>query len=48
MKIPFIDLKSQYKFIKKDITQTMRDVINSTSFIKGPYLKTFEENFAKF
>lgn len=48
MNIPLIDLKSQYKHIKKDISPKIKDVINSASFIKGPYLNTFEKNFATF
>jgi dTDP-4-amino-4,6-dideoxygalactose transaminase len=48
MKIPLVDLKTNYLSIKNEIDSAIQDVINNTSFIMGKQLKTFEENFAKF
>jgi dTDP-4-amino-4,6-dideoxygalactose transaminase len=48
MKVPFVDLKSQYQAIKNEIDQAMQAVINDTAFIDGPYLEAFEEAFAQF
>lgn len=48
MKIPFVDLKSQYDSIKADIDQAIAAVISKTAFIGGNHLKTFEEAFAEF
>ncbi len=48
MNIPFVDLKTQYESIKEEIDEAIRGVISSTAFIGGPYVKSFEEEFAKF
>ena len=43
-----VDLKSQYKRLKKEIDPAIQAVIDSGTFIKGPALKTFEKNLAKY
>jgi dTDP-4-amino-4,6-dideoxygalactose transaminase len=48
MKIPFVDLKSQYESIKEEMDKAIATVISQTAFIGGPHLKNFEEAFAKF
>lgn len=48
MKVPFVDLKTQYYSIKDEITQAIDNVINDTAFIGGTYAKKFEEEFANF
>jgi dTDP-4-amino-4,6-dideoxygalactose transaminase len=48
MKIPFVDLKAQYESIRDEIINELDEVCKSTSFIMGPFVKNFEENFAKF
>ncbi len=48
MNIPLVDLKANYLSIKNEIDSAIQDVINNTSFIMGKYLKTFEDNYAKF
>ncbi len=48
MKIPFVDLKTQYFSIKEDIDQAISDVIQDSAFIGGKYVKAFEENFADY
>lgn len=47
MKVNFIDLKAQYLSIKSEIDKAIQSVINSSSFSSGPFVKSFEENFAK-
>ena len=46
-KIPFVDLHSQYRALKKDIDSAIFNVINSSSFIRGPFVDKFEEEFAE-
>ena len=48
MKIPFADLQQQYRNIKEEIDQALLKVVGEAAFIKGKYLKSFEENFAAF
>jgi dTDP-4-amino-4,6-dideoxygalactose transaminase len=48
MNIPLVDLKANYHSIKKDIDQAIQDVLESSSFIMGPYVKKFEDDFARF
>jgi dTDP-4-amino-4,6-dideoxygalactose transaminase len=48
MNIPFVDLKAQYQQIRSEILPELEKVCQSTSFVLGPFVKTFEENFAKF
>ena len=45
MKIPFVDLKSQYKNIKAEIDTAISEVIEHTAFIGGEPVKSFEEAF---
>lgn len=46
MKIPFVDLKSQYNSIKKQIDDSIDNVISNTSFIGGKNVSDFERNFS--
>lgn len=48
MQIPLVDLKAQYTTIKAEIDSAIKSVIESTKFINGPNVKSFEESFAKF
>jgi dTDP-4-amino-4,6-dideoxygalactose transaminase len=43
MKIPLVDLKSQYHSIKREIDEAVRRVIDSGQFILGPEVKSFED-----
>jgi dTDP-4-amino-4,6-dideoxygalactose transaminase len=47
MRVPFVDLHSQYLSIKEKIDSAIQSVINDTAFIGGNYVKEFENNFAK-
>ena len=47
MKVNFLDLKSQYLSIKPEIDAAIQSVLDKTAFAAGPFVKEFEENFAK-
>jgi dTDP-4-amino-4,6-dideoxygalactose transaminase len=46
--IPLVDLKAQYNSIKTEIDNAIQGVLDSTSFIMGEELESFEEEFALF
>ncbi len=46
--IPLVDLKAQYKGIKKEIDGAIAQVINSADFILGEEVSKFEEEYAKY
>lgn len=46
MKVPFVDLHTQYLSIKSDIDNAIFNVINATAFIGGKYVNKFEEEFS--
>ena len=46
--IQMVDLQSQYQRLKPEIDAAIQQVVESAAFIKGPALKTFEENLAKY
>lgn len=48
MNIKFLDLNAQYYQIKDEIDRAIAEVIESSSFILGPAVARFEENFAGF
>lgn len=48
MQVPFVDLKSQYQKIKKEIEKEVLEVLNSGRYISGPKVESFEKEFAKF
>ena len=45
MKVPFVDLISQYKNIKPEIDKSIKRVIEDSAFIGGKYVKEFENEF---
>jgi len=45
VKIPFVDLKSQYQQIKSDIDNAISNVIENTAFIGGDVVRKFESAF---
>ena len=47
MKIPFVDLKTQYINLKSDIDEAIFSVIENTAFIGGEIVSEFEKDFAK-
>jgi dTDP-4-amino-4,6-dideoxygalactose transaminase len=48
MKIPFVDLKAQHLSIKDEIDFAIQRVVDSTNFIMGDEVKSFEEEFSQF
>ncbi|MDI9561149.1 MAG: DegT/DnrJ/EryC1/StrS family aminotransferase, partial [Pseudomonadota bacterium] len=46
--VPFVDLKVQYESIKSEIDAAINEVINQTAFVGGPFLASFEKDFARF
>jgi dTDP-4-amino-4,6-dideoxygalactose transaminase len=44
--IPFVDLKIQLDNLADDINLAMQNVLETSSFIRGPAIKEFEEDFA--
>lgn len=46
--IKMVDLASQYQRIKPEIDAAIHAVLDSTQFIKGPQVKSFEDNLAAY
>ena len=47
-KIGFLDLKKQYHTIKNEIAVAIQGVLDITAFSDGPFVQSFEKNFAKY
>jgi dTDP-4-amino-4,6-dideoxygalactose transaminase len=47
MRVPFLDLKTQYESIKDEINEAIQKVLDSCSFAGGPFVEEFEKNFAE-
>ena len=48
MKIPILDLKSQYERIAEDVEQAVQSVLRSQQYIMGPEVKAFEQELAAY
>jgi len=48
MKVPLLDLKEQYKTIKKDILKTAEELFESQYFILGPRVEALEKEIADY
>ena len=46
MTVPLVDLKAQYRDIKPEIDSAIQRVLDSTNFIQGSEVRSFEEAFA--
>ncbi len=46
--IPFVDLKAQYLGIKSEVDAAIQRTLDNTSFILGPDVSAFEEEFAAY
>ncbi len=46
--IRFVNLKAQYNSIKGEINKAIQEVLDSTNFVLGEQLKSFEKEFADF
>ncbi|MHA1381223.1 MAG: DegT/DnrJ/EryC1/StrS family aminotransferase, partial [Candidatus Helarchaeota archaeon] len=47
MHVPFVDLKAQYKILKKEIDLAIQSVIEEAAFIRGRFVEDFEKAFAE-
>ena len=47
-KIQMVDLQSQYTKIKETVDNSIQEVLNSSSYINGPYVHEFQENLEKY
>lgn len=45
--IPFVDLHAQYQTIKDEIDNAIKDVIEKSLFVRGPYVEKFEQMFSE-
>lgn len=45
MKIPFVDLYAQYLSIKDELDTAIAQVIQESSFVRGPHVEEFEDSF---
>ena len=48
MKVPFLDLKSQYESIRDEVGEALQGVLDKTAFAGGPFVSKFEEEYASF
>jgi dTDP-4-amino-4,6-dideoxygalactose transaminase len=48
MKVPFLDLKTQYLSIQQEIKHAIGQVLESTAFAGGPFVAKFEDEFAAY
>jgi len=48
MKVPFLDLKTQYESIKDEVVVAIQQVLDSCAFAGGPFVEQFEKEFASF
>jgi len=46
--IPFVDLKAQYRAIKTEVDDAIRQVIEEAAFVLGPAVERFESDFARY
>lgn len=48
MKIPLVDLKTNYHTIKPEVDRAIIDVLENGAYIQGPAVKAFEDQFAAY
>ena len=48
MYIPFVDLRAQHDELRAELDAALRDAIDRSSFIGGPFVAAFEEHFAAY
>src|SRR3990170_7546894 len=48
MKVTSLDLRRQYESIRDEINNAVLEVIDSQSFILGPFVESFEHSIAEF
>ncbi len=48
MRVPFVDLKAQYKIYKKEIDRAISETLAESQFIHGQAVNRFENEFARY
>ena len=48
MKLQMVDLRTQYEAIKTEVDEAIQNVINSSVFINGQYVKDFSRDLADY
>ncbi len=48
MNIPFVDLRAQHDEVRPEIDAVVKDIIDNSTFIGGPRVAAFEQNYAAF
>ncbi len=48
MKVPFLDLITPHQQLEEELVQVFRECLRSASFVGGPQVQAFEEEFARF
>ncbi|MCF7893995.1 MAG: DegT/DnrJ/EryC1/StrS family aminotransferase, partial [Candidatus Omnitrophica bacterium] len=48
MKVPLLDLKPEYKFLKEDVDKQLKDCFSSQQWVLGPKVEKFERKAAKY
>jgi dTDP-4-amino-4,6-dideoxygalactose transaminase len=48
MQVPFVDLSAQYTSIKDEVDQAIHEVLDTTSFVGGEAVASFERSFASY
>src|SRR5579863_3534551 len=48
VKVPYLDLKAQYRTIKPEIDAAIQRVLDSCAFVLGPEVAGFEQDFATY
>ena len=48
MKISLLNLKRQYKYLKKDIETTISEILEGGAYIHGPQTKKFEKRMEEY
>jgi len=48
VKVPFVDFRAQYGAIRSEVLPAIEEVCERASFVLGPQVRAFEENFAQY
>ncbi len=48
MKVPYLDLTAQYRSLRKEISAALQSVLSSGSYVLGPEVEQFEQEFARY
>jgi dTDP-4-amino-4,6-dideoxygalactose transaminase len=48
MQVPFLDLKTPHLELEEELVEVFRDCLRKASFVGGPQVQAFEEEFAQF